>query len=113
MTHVSFNTRSELLVSHGGTILNVQLPSHRAELNVRAGYHSWMRHSLALYQKTTEKSRLSLTITSLAIQSMDESCIASGGDDGSIVIWDLTHKFTHIILESIHTDEVMKHTFYE
>jgi WD40 repeat protein len=65
-----------------------------------------MRHSLALYGKTTEKSSLSITITSLAVQSSNDSCLVSGGDDGSIIIWHLTDKCSHDVLESIHMEKV-------
>ncbi|CAF4465311.1 unnamed protein product, partial [Adineta steineri] len=87
------------------SILRVCLPSTVAELEVRSNYHSWMRHSLALYGKTAEKASLSITITSLAIKSPDDSCLASGADDGSIIIWYLTDKCYRYVLESIHVDE--------
>ena len=112
MTYTPLHTRSELLLAHQGTILRVRLPSNLAELDVRSDYHCWLRHSLALYGQTTEKSSLSITITSLAVQSSNDSCIASGADDGSIVIWHLTAKYTHDVLDSIHIDEVEKDLFH-
>jgi WD40 repeat protein len=111
-TYVPLNTRSELWLAHQGLILHVRLPSNIAELDIRSDYHCWMRHSLALYNQTTEKSSLSITITSLAIQPND-SCLASGADDGTIILWHLTDKYTHDILESIHTDEVENNIFKE
>jgi hypothetical protein len=105
-TYTPSQTRSELWLPHQGTILHVRLPSNIAEMDIRADYHCWMRHSIALYQKTTEKSCLSVTITSLAVQSLNDSCIVSGGDDGSLVVWSLTDKYSHNVLESIHMDEV-------
>jgi WD40 repeat protein len=107
-TYIPSNTRSELWLAHQGTILHVRLPSNLAEPDIRSDYHCWLRHSLALYQQTTEKSGLSIAITSLALQSPNDSQIASGGDDGSIIIWHLTDKCTHDVLESTHTDEVKK-----
>ncbi|CAF3555173.1 unnamed protein product [Adineta steineri] len=106
MTYISLYTRSELWIAYQGSILRVFLPSTIAELEVRSNYHSWMRHSLALYTKTAEKSSLSITITSLAIKSPDDSCLASGADDGSIIIWYLTDKCNRYVLESIHVDEI-------
>ena len=106
MTYVPSQTQSKLWLAHQGTILHVKLPSNIAELDVRADYHSWMRHSLALYAQTTEKSSLSITITSLAVQSLNDSCLVSGGDDGSIVVWYLTDKYSCHVLEPIHMDEV-------
>jgi len=111
-TYVPLNTRSELWLAHQGLILHVRLPYNIAELDVRSDYHCWMRHSLALYQQTTEKSSLSITITSLATQPND-SCLATGADDGTIVLWHLTDKYKHDILESIHTDEVENNIFKE
>ncbi|CAF0728007.1 unnamed protein product [Rotaria sordida] len=105
-TYASSFTRSILWLPYQGTILHVRLPSYLAELEIRSDYHCWMRHSLAMYEKTTEKSSLLIIITSLAIQSSNDSCIASGGDDGSIVIWHLTNKYTHEVLESIHMDQI-------
>ena len=107
-TCASSNTRSELWLAHQGTILRARLPSNLAELDIRSDYHSWMRHSLAMYQKTAEKSTLSIQITSLAVQTSNDLCIASGGDDGSIIIWNMTNKFIHDVLEPIHMDEVVK-----
>jgi WD40 repeat protein len=108
-TYVALNTRSELWIAHQGLILHVRLPSYIAELDMRSDYHCWMRHSLALYGKTTEKYSLSITITSLVVRSSDDSCLVSGADDGSIVIWHLTDKCSHDVLESIHLDEVENH----
>ena len=105
MTYISSSTKSELWVAYQGTILHVRLPSILAELNVRSDLHSWMRHSLALYNQTAEKYSLSINITSLAIQSPNDTCLASGADDGSIVVWHLTNT-TYDVLESIHNDEV-------
>jgi WD40 repeat protein len=105
-TYTPFNTRSELWLAHQGLILHIRLPSNSAELDIRSDYHCWMRHSLALYGKTTEKSSLSITITSLAVQSSNDSCLVSGGDDGSIIIWHLTDKCGHDVLESIHMEKV-------
>ncbi len=106
MTYTPLHTRSELLLAHQGTVLRVRLPSNLAELDIRSDYHCWLRHSLALYGQTTEKYSLSIIITSLAVQSSNDSCIASGADDGSIVIWHLIDKYTHNVLDSIHTDQV-------
>jgi hypothetical protein len=111
-TYVPLYTRPELWLAHQGLILHVRLPSNIAELDIRSDYHCWMRHSLALYQQTTEKSNLSITITSLAVQSPNDSCLASGGDDGSIILWHLTDKCTHDVLESIHMDEVENNISY-
>ncbi|CAF0739662.1 unnamed protein product [Rotaria sp. Silwood1] len=106
MTYASSFTRSLLWLAYQGTILYVRLPSNLAELDIRSDYHCWMRHSLAMYEKTTEKCSLSINITSLAVQSPNDLCIASGGDDGSIVIWHLTNKYSHEVLESIHMDKI-------
>lgn len=106
-SYVASFTRPILWITHQGNILNVVLPSTNAELEVRPDYHSWMRHALALYQKTTEKSSLAILITSLAIQTRDDSLLASGGNDGSIVIWSMmNNQFSHTVLESIHNDKV-------
>ncbi|CAF1017635.1 unnamed protein product [Adineta ricciae] len=106
MTYTSSITRSELWVAYQGSILHVRLPSILAELDVRSNFHSWMRHSLVLYNHTTEKYRLSISITCLAIQSPNDSCLASGADDGSIVIWYLTTNPRYDVLESIHNDQI-------
>jgi WD40 repeat protein len=105
-TYVPYNNRSELWIAHQGLILHVRLPSHLAELDIRSNYHSWLRHSLALYAKTAEKTSLSIAITSLAVQSSNDSCLVSGADDGSIIIWHLTDKCSHEVLESIHMEKV-------
>ena len=105
-TYTWVQKQSAIWLAHQGNILQVHLPSPVAELPAKADYHCWMRHALASYQQTAEKSSLSVTITSLAVQSKDESCVASGADDGSIVIWHLTDTHTHAVLESIHIDEV-------
>lgn len=105
-TYIPFNNRSELWLAHQGLILHVRLPSHLAELDIRSDYHCWLRHSLALYGQTTEKTSLSIIITSLAVQSSNDSCLVSGGDDGSIIIWHLTDKCSHEVLESIHMEKV-------
>ena len=107
---VSVDTRSMLWVAHQGNILQVHLPSYVAELVARPDYHCWMRHALALYQQTTEKSSLSLVITTLAVQSTDDSLVASGGDDGSIIVWSFAKALQHTILEFIHTDQVERRT---
>lgn len=105
--YVASFTRSILWIAHQGNILHVVLPSTNAELEIRPDYHSWMRHALALYQKTTEKSSLAILITSLAIQTRDDSILASGGNDGSIVLWSMmNNQYSHTVLESIHNDEV-------
>lgn len=105
-TYTPLHTRSELFLAHQGLILHVRLPASTAELIIRSDYHCWLRHSLALYQQTTEKSSLSIAITSLAVHPTDDSCVVSGADDGSIIVWSLTGKCNHEILESMHTDEV-------
>ncbi|CAF3973360.1 unnamed protein product [Rotaria sp. Silwood2] len=105
-TYAFSYARSVLWLAYQGTILYVRLPSNLAELDIRSDYHCWMRHTLAMYEKTTEKSSLSINITSLAVQSPNDSCIASGGDDGSIVIWYLTDKYSHNVLELIHMDTI-------
>lgn len=105
-TYECLHTRPELYLAHQGLILHVRFPSNIAELDIRSDYHCWMRHSLALYGQTTEKSSLSVTITSLAIEPTNDSCLASGADDGSIILWHLTNKLTHEIIESIHLDQV-------
>jgi WD40 repeat protein len=110
-TYVPLYTRSELWLAHQGLILHVRLPSIVAELDILSDYHCWLRHSLALYNQTTEKTSLSITITSLAVQPSNDSCLASGADDGSIILWHLTDKCTNNVLESIHTDEVEKYIY--
>lgn len=105
-SYVSLNTRSMLCIAHQGNILQVHLPSHVAELVARPDYHCWMRHALALYQKTTEKSSLSMAITTLAVQSTDDSLLASGGDDGSIILWSLAKESKHTVFEPVHGDQV-------
>ena len=110
-TYVPAYTRPILYVAHQGNILNVVLPSTNAELEVRPDYHSWMRHALSLYQQTAEKSSLAILVTSLAIQTSDDSLLASGGSDGSIVIWSMSNQVDHTVLESIHDDEVRRMTF--
>jgi len=107
-TYTSFATRSELFVAHQGLILNVHLPSNQAALNIRSEYHSWLRHSLALYQNTTEKTSLSIQITSLALHPTDETWLVSGADDGSMISWHFDGKSHHEIFESMHSDEVRK-----
>lgn len=105
-TYEPLHTRSELYIAYQGLILHVHLPSNVAELDIRSDYHCWMRHSLALYNQTTEKSNLSTIITSLAIDSSNDSCLASGSDDGSIILWYLIDKYIHEVLESPHIDQV-------
>ena len=105
-TYAWVQQQSTIWLAHRGNILRVHLPSPVAELCVSANYHCWMRHALASYQQSAEKSSLGVTITSLAVRSQDESCVASGGDDGSIVIWHLTQTHTHAVLQSIHIDKV-------
>lgn len=107
VNYIALNNRPELRVPYQGSVLRVQLPSNIAELDVCSDYHCWMRHSLAVYQKTTQKSTLSITITCLAVQSPNDSHIASGANDGSIVVWYLANKYFHEVLESIHHDEVI------
>lgn len=111
MTYVSLYSRPVLMLTYQGGILQVRLPSHLAEVDIRSDYHSWMRHSLAIYAKTAEKYALTITITSLAVQSPNDLCMASGGDDGSIVLWQLTDRPSHEVLETIHTDKVIKHNY--
>ncbi|CAM4909126.1 unnamed protein product [Rotaria socialis] len=106
MSCVSLYTRPVLWLAYQGTILHVRLPSHLAELEIRSDYHSWMRHSLAIYGKTTEKSSLSITITSLAVKLPNDSCVASGATDGSIILWHLADKCAHDVLDSIHMDQI-------
>jgi hypothetical protein len=98
--------KSNLWIASQGNILHLRLPSYIAELDTRSDYHCWMRHALALYQRTTEKLSLSIIITRLVVRKNGDSCLVSGGSDGSIVLWFMTQTPTHTILESIHSDEV-------
>ncbi|UJR33443.1 hypothetical protein I4U23_020888 [Adineta vaga] len=106
MTYIPAFTGSELWIAYEGNILHARLPSTLAELDVRSDFHSWMRHSLALYNQTAEKYSLSIDVTSLAIQSPNDSCLASGADDGSIILWFFTNNPTYEVLESIHNEEI-------
>lgn len=106
MTYTSCYTRPELYVAYQGFILRVRLPSTTAELDIISNHHSWMRHSLTLYNQTTDKSSLSISVTSLAIQPSNDSILVSGGDDGTIVIWNLKTPGFKDVLESLHTEQV-------
>lgn len=108
MTYVPSHKRSEIWVAHQGSILHVNLPSTVAEQEVRSNFHSWMRHSLALYSKTTEKYSLSITISSLAVQAPRDAYLASGADDGSIVVWTLGENCSKNVLDSVHADQVAR-----
>ncbi|CAF1437547.1 unnamed protein product, partial [Didymodactylos carnosus] len=91
-TYTVFHRKPHLLIAHHGNILRAKLPTKEqlnellCELDIQPDNHSWMKHSLKLYQETTDKHSLSVNVTALTIQS-DDSCFASGGDDGSIVVW--------------------------
>lgn len=104
--YLTLENGSLLWVAHQGNILQARLPSKSAELQTRPDYHCWTRHALALYQKTTQKQNLTVTITSLAVKSDDETCAASGASDGSIILWFFINPYTHVVLDSIHSDEV-------
>ena len=106
LTYTSCYTRPELFVAYQGFILRVRLPSTTAELDIISNHHSWMRHSLTMYNQTTDKSDLSITVTSLAIQPSNDSILVSGGDDGTIVLWYLTTPGFKDVLESLHNEQV-------
>ena len=108
LAYTSCSTRSELFVAHQGFILRVRLPSTVAELDIRSNHHSWMRHSLTLYNQTTDKGSLSISVTSLAIHPSNDSYLVSGGDDGSIVLWYLVVECKKEVFESVHTDQVRR-----
>lgn len=108
LAYACCSTRSELFVAHQGFILRVRLPSTVAELDIRSNHHSWMRHSLTLYNQTTEKWSLSLSVTSLAVHPVNDSFLVSGADDGTIVIWYLLIDCKKDVLESVHTEQVRR-----
>lgn len=108
LAYTCCSTRSELFVAHQGFILRVRLPSTTAELDIISNHHSWMRHSLTLYNQTTDKWNLSLSVTSLAIHPSNDSLLVSGADDGTIVIWYLLIECKKEVLEFIHSEQVRR-----